>query len=109
MKRSRFSEEQVIGILREAQAESPVKAVCAAHNISGATYHAWKRKYGAMEVNEALRLSRPNGSDLVRAKSPLMRARVLVGVFPEIRERSLRFPAFFIGHFSPPCAPPTFR
>lgn len=56
MKRSRFSEEQVIGILKEAQAGSPVKAVCAAHNISAATYHAWKRKYGGMEVSEARRL-----------------------------------------------------
>ena len=55
MKKSRFSEEAIIGILREGQA-SPVKAVCAKHNISEPTYYAWKKKYGGMEVNEARRL-----------------------------------------------------
>jgi putative transposase len=40
MKKSRFRGEQIIGILREAEAGSPVKAVCAAHSISAATYHA---------------------------------------------------------------------
>ena len=54
MKR-RFSEEQIIGILKEAQA-SGVKATCAKHNISEATYYSWKRKYGGMEVAEARRL-----------------------------------------------------
>lgn len=56
MKRSRFSEEQIIGILRESGGESTVKSVCAKHNISEATLYNWKRKYGGMEVNEARRL-----------------------------------------------------
>lgn len=56
MKRSRFSEEQIIGILREAEGEETVKTVCARHNISDATLYAWKRKYGGLDVNEARRL-----------------------------------------------------
>lgn len=56
MKKSRYSEEQVIGILREGESGTPVKTVCAKHNISDATYYAWKRKYGGMDVSEAKRL-----------------------------------------------------
>jgi putative transposase len=56
MKKSRFSEEQIIGILREARGDRTVRAVCAAHNIGVQTFYGWKRKYGGMEVNEARRL-----------------------------------------------------
>ncbi len=56
MKRSRFSEEQIIGILRETQTGKSVKAVCGEHNVSEATYYNWKKKYGGMDVSEARRL-----------------------------------------------------
>jgi len=53
MKRSRFSEEQIIGILREAEGQETVKTVCAKHNISEAAFYAWRHKYGGMEVSDA--------------------------------------------------------
>ena len=56
MKRSRFNEEQIIGILREAKGQETVKTVCAKHNISEAALYAWRRKYGGMEVSDARKL-----------------------------------------------------
>ena len=50
MRKSRFSEEQIIGILREGQGGGTVKAVCAKHNVSEQTYYGWKRRYGGMAV-----------------------------------------------------------
>jgi putative transposase len=56
MKKSRFSEEQILGILREGAGETSIKAVCARHNISEPTYYKWRSKYGGLDVNEARRL-----------------------------------------------------
>ena len=56
MKKSKFSEEQIIGIIREAEGDMPIKAVCARHNISEATFYKWRAKFGGMDVNEARRL-----------------------------------------------------
>ena len=56
MKRSRFSEEQIIGILKEHQAGVPAAEICRKHGISDATFYNWRSKYGGMEASEAKRL-----------------------------------------------------
>ena len=56
MKRSRFSEEQIIGVLKEQEAGARTADVCRKHGISEATFYNWKAKYGGMEVSEAKRL-----------------------------------------------------
>ena len=56
MKRSRFTEEQIIGILREQEAGVPVADLCRTHGLSSPTFYKWKAKYGGMEVAEAKRL-----------------------------------------------------
>jgi putative transposase len=56
MKSSRFSEEQIIGILKQAEAGVKVRDLCRQHGISDHTYYRWKSKYGGMEVSEARRL-----------------------------------------------------
>ena len=56
MRKSQYSEEQIIGILREAEGDTPIKSVCAQHNLSEATFYKWRAKYGGMDVNEARRL-----------------------------------------------------
>ncbi len=56
MKGSRFSEEQIIGVLREHEAGAKTEEVCRRHGISRATLYKWKSKYGGLEVTEARRL-----------------------------------------------------
>ncbi|GMA80148.1 hypothetical protein GCM10025880_66400 [Methylorubrum aminovorans] len=56
MKKSRFSEEQIIGILKEQQAGLPVAEICRRHGISDATFYTWRSRFGGMEVSDARRL-----------------------------------------------------
>ncbi len=56
MKRSRFTEEQIIGILKEHEAGVPVADLCRKHGISNASLYNWKAKYGGMDVSEARKL-----------------------------------------------------
>ena len=53
MRKSRFTEEQIIGVLKEHQAGLPVAELCRKHGISDATFYTWRSKYGGMEVSEA--------------------------------------------------------
>ena len=56
MKRSRFSEEQIIGILKEQESSQKTADVCRRHGISEATFYKWKAKFGGLEVSDAKRL-----------------------------------------------------
>ena len=56
MKKTRFSEEQIIAVLREQEAGMKTADVCRKHGISSATLYAWKAKYGGMDVSQARKL-----------------------------------------------------
>jgi putative transposase len=66
MKRSKFTEEQIVGILRAQEAGEKTADVCRRHGVSSATFYAWKAKYGGLEVSDAKRLralEEENGGD----------------------------------------------
>jgi putative transposase len=56
MKQSRFTEEQIIGVVKEGEAGVPVQEISRKHGICEQTYYRWKAKYGGLEVSEARRL-----------------------------------------------------
>jgi putative transposase len=56
MKRKRYTEEQIIGVLREHESGVETAEVCRRYGISSATFYTWKSKYGGLEVSEARRL-----------------------------------------------------
>jgi putative transposase len=86
MKGSRFSEEQIIGILREQEAGSTTADVCRKHGISEATFYKWKAKFGGLEVSDAKRLKAledENG----KLKKLLAEAMLDIAVLKDINSR----------------------
>jgi putative transposase len=83
MKRSRFSDEQIIGILKEQEAGAATGDVCRRHGISGATFYKWKAKFGGLEVTEAKRL-RTLEEENAKLKKLLAEAMLDIAVLKDI-------------------------
>ena len=87
MRKSRFSDEQIIGILKEHQAGIGAKELCRKHGISDGTFYKWRSKYGGMELSEAKRLKALEAEN-AKLKSWRDQQRPQWGVCPEYRLRS---------------------
>ena len=61
--KKRYTEEQIIGFLREADAGLPIKKLCRKHGFSEASYYGWKAKFGGMKVSDAQRLKALEGEN----------------------------------------------
>lgn len=83
MKRSRFRDEQIIGILKEQEAGAATADVCRRHGISGATFYKWKAKFGGLEVTEAKRL-RTLEEENAKLKKLLAEAMLDIAVLKDI-------------------------
>ena len=83
MKRSRFSDEQIIAIVKEQEAGMATAEVCRRHGISGATFYKWKSKYGGQEVSEAKRL-RSLEAENAKLKKLLAEAMLDIAVLKDI-------------------------
>ena len=83
MKRSRFTEEQIIAILREQEAGVATAEVCRKRGISAATFYAWTAKYGGLDVSHARKLKAPEEEN-ARLKKLLAEAMLDMAVLRDV-------------------------
>ncbi len=83
MKRSRFNEEQIIGILQEQEAGLGTADRCRKHGISSATFSKWKAKYGGLEVSDARKLKALEDEN-AKLKKLLAEAMLDTGILKDI-------------------------
>jgi putative transposase len=86
MKRSRFSDEQIIGVLKEQESGAVTADVCRRHGISEATFYKWKAKFGGLEVTEAKRL-RTLEEENAKLKKLLAEAMLDIAVLKDISSK----------------------
>lgn len=70
MKRTRFTEEQIIGVLKEHEAGIPIADLCRKHGVSSASIYKWQAKYGGMDVSEVTGASDHGGSEAIYLCDP---------------------------------------
>lgn len=87
MKRTRFSEEQIIGILKEHQAGATAVDLCRKHGISDATFYKWRSKYSGLEVSDAKKLKALEAEN-ARLKKLLAEQMMDVATLKEMLEKN---------------------
>ena len=84
--KKRFTEEQIVGVLREGQSGSSVKEIAARHNISEQTYYIWKRRYGGMEVSD-VRTMKAMNEEIGRLKRVVADQAVQIQILQEVNSK----------------------
>jgi len=98
VKRKRYPEEQIIGILKEAEAGVPLADLCRLHGMASASFYAWRKKYGGMEVSDAKRL-RELEDENRRLKKLVAEQRLgQAGRGGRLPKRRLTRPRFWLSH-----------
>lgn len=88
MKKTRFTESQIIGILKQQQAGQSVNDICRAHGISQATFYNWKSKYSGLEVNQ-LKKMKEMEAELAQYKKIVAEQTLSITVLKDVIEKKL--------------------